>query len=541
MRPHLTWHKAPHTAGLYADRNPRSWFVGGTVLHLGDRLIRAQISNLRPSQQMPRPYLFITISLPKTVELLPCAKIDFLKRLLEALRLPATAVPWMAWEHGGKGSQHFHCVVLPMTFAGRWIEVATSNSALARVDRELCHWLGLPAPYYFDERRGPRLEVHFPKRRIRSNARQNLASVLNGTLLEDQPRDFRELQQALARRDGGFRVAEIRNNYDVASYEFSGPGLKPILGGELSPELEPRVMRQRFDRARGLRNLRARLELVALTRPFNRTILTTQLNILKEINDVGRDHDTTRAKPLASRPQRGASQTRQDYPDGRDHGGSHGDDPRAPSRPASASGGRSDGPRPSSERIDLDARRDHWRGAKDIEGGRGGASDAGQPDRTDEGRSKSPQLGDHRPTDPHHRIARGPVPGSLGEIISWVRQAAQASATPVQMRVEPVASRIRVRFEDGAEIEVRRDRVTLLRSGLDKVLRAFLPRFAALSGMLRLRFPKEAPMQKGKVLAITRSAYEALRKTHSQNAAVETDQTPPDPAPDPDLGGPSWP
>lgn len=539
MRPHLTWHTNPHTAGLYADRGPDARFISGTVLHLSDRLIRDQISSLRPKHQMTRPYLFITVSLPGTLELLPRAKIDFLKTLFEALGLPATAVPWMAWEHCGSAVQHFHCLVLTMTFAGRWIDVVTSNAAIERVDRELCHWLGLPAPYYFDERRGPQLEVHFPKRRIRSNARQNLANVVNRILLKDQPRDFHEFQQAMARRGNGFRVAEIRNNYDVASHEFSGPGLKPILGGELSSELEPRVMRRRFDRARGLRNLRARLELVALTRPFNRTTLTTQLNILKEINDARRDLDAARTEPFTSRAQRGASQARQDYPDGRDHGGSHSDDLRSPHRPASTSGGRSDGPRASSERVDLDARRDHWRGAKDIEGSRSGASDAGQPDRTDEGRSKGPQRRDHRPTDPDHRFARGPVPGSLGEIISWIRQAAEASATPVQMRVEPAASRIRVRFEDGAEIGVRRDRVTLLRSGLGKALRAFLPRFAALSGMLRVRLPKEAPMQKGKFLAITRDAYEALRETHPQNADVATDQPSPDPAPNPGLDGPS--
>lgn len=109
------------------------------------------------------------------------------------------------------------------------------------------------------------------------------------------------------------------------------------------------------------------------------------------------------------------------------------------------------------------------------------------------------------------------------------------------MRVEPAASRIRVRLDDGAEIGVRRDRVTLLRSGLGKAMRAFLPRFATLSGMLLAPLPKEAQSQTGKILAITRSAYEALRKTHSQNAAVETDQAPPDPSPDPDLDVPSWP
>ncbi len=126
-------------------------------------------------------------------------------------------------------------------------------------------------------------------------------------------------------------------------------------------------------------------------------------------------------------------------------------------------------------------------------------------------------------------------------MISWIRQAAQAAATPVQMRVEPAASRIRLRFEDGAEIGVRRDRVTLLRAGLGKALHAFLPRFAALSGMLRAPLPKDAPLQTGKILAITRSAYEALRNTRPQTPAVETDPPPPDPAPDPDQDGPSWP
>lgn len=506
MRPHFTWHRGPHIAGLYADGRHFATFIGGSISAWNDATITAQLDALNPPSWIPRPWLFITTSLPVGVELLPEKRVDFLRFQLDRMGLPSDAVPWLGWEHAETAALHYHVVSLPMTFAGRWIELGPMKPLAERLDCELSDWMGLPKPYYFQPRLGPGLAVQIPKRRVETEPQRALANALMQVFQHDQPESLAALKLALARQGEGFIADVTMNRHGAISYEFSSPAVLPILGGQLSPELEPRFIDARFSRARAMRELRARIELSILVRAFEGADLSIQLTLLREIQD-GRD-DLSRPQPRQL--DAGAPQTRRDAEGGQGNAGDGLDDPQLDPRPVAEAGrwrarsGEDFGP--NHQRAGRDDRRD----ARYVEATRGPDSgtatgpveNAPEFDAVD-GADRS-AVG--RPAR-HPRRARR---GSLGELIAWVRCAAREAQ--VRFRLARRAHHIRLQFEKGASIDVDHHEVRLLGAGQGdgQGLMRFVARLVVHAGMKAESIPAGVPLRPGRLLAVTRARWEAL-------------------------------
>ncbi|MEX1663607.1 hypothetical protein AB4874_18620 [Thioclava sp. 15-R06ZXC-3] len=533
MRPHLTWHSNPHAAGLYADRGQDSEFVDGTIVALNDATIREQFARLSPPSGIARPYLFVTISLPEVVNLLPTQRSAFPKKLISLMGMAPTGVPWMGWEHLGTHVQHFHLLNLPQTFAGRKIDLGPSKSLCEYLDKELSAWLGLPTPYYFDARNGPRLEPHFPKRRLNTQAKRDLAAALVDISIKKQPRDMAKFRNELSAH-GGYEVSESLNLHGVASYEFSGPDLKAIRGGQLSPELEPRIIRARFDRALNLRNLRARIELVALTRSFTRSALDQHLRIMKEIED---------ARPTSPLPRFGesdarASQARRGFEDRRHDSGDDRCDPRSDPRSDDASRGRAGGSGAGLRGTDRDVYEHDRRNARYREQPCKRDQGAAIADRRDGHRAKDTGCTNLAPAEPFARRSGFAAPGSLGELISRVVRAAREAKADIILRVDAVSKHLHVRFRDETAICLDRDKVWLRKTGGGTAMRAFLRHFATLSDMQMANLTLGRIHRTGQILAITRQALQLLNEARRSETETEIDIEPPDPSDDPEVEGP---
>lgn len=308
-RPHITEHSAPGRALRYdaRARNGRSSeFIGGTLIWEGPPQTIARLNSLVVVNEEPNPWLHVTLSLAEDLVLSLTAWEESFQVMLNALRLPALQVPWVAWRHaiGAQGGiDHAHGVVGKQTFGGRTLELGSLKARCDEADIALRHHLGLPlgvSPHF----------VKLPRRRQKTSAQKHIAQTIDAVLRHDQPDTFSALRGSLHAR-GGVAVAFTPNKHGVPSYSFSVAGAAPVRGKTLSDDLMPKMIATWFARFGRLRKLRIAWDcsnLLKALAPWARTLSDTTRRI-EEIanenrNDAHRALDGRIQEPAeaASRP-----------------------------------------------------------------------------------------------------------------------------------------------------------------------------------------------------------------------------------------------
>jgi len=342
--------------------------IGGTVPALKSMQMRRVFDHLRRGKDM----LHLTLSLPAGLHATNEQWLMIVEFVINRLRLPVNATPWVAARHVDAGCDHIHVAIALRDFLGNPLQYRGQQPHTEAISQDLARHLGLEVPQFFTPSL-TRLSPITPARNLRDPARQRLHAALNECFLEHQPETLAELDALLEAPPHSYRREESANAHGVISSVWHGPDGKTIRGGALGRAWEPRHLTQRLEYAGALRLARADLEALFVVQAF------AELPNIKEIYcEIERNLEVARAARLTTGS------------DGR-VGAHHGRDQATASAPRLASengcAGAAVGGNPAGDGL-RDRRHQHSVGAD--EAGLGGekegkrcADGAGRPDRGD--------------------------------------------------------------------------------------------------------------------------------------------------------------
>ncbi|WP_031323389.1 hypothetical protein [Rhodobacter capsulatus] len=158
-------------------------------------------------------------------------------------------IPWVAYRQPGIDNDHIHVVAATRTFSGRPIDLRLSAAKTDDVQAELAARLGMHRPRLHKEAHGVSGQIVALRKIGRRPEIRPLIDAIN-TALASWPASFGEFARSLRRQPGGYTVEPSHNTFGRVSALFRGPDLKPVRGGALAKELEPRFLRSRFVLAR---------------------------------------------------------------------------------------------------------------------------------------------------------------------------------------------------------------------------------------------------------------------------------------------------
>jgi hypothetical protein len=296
MRPYITFHETPGVPLRYPLsklRKDDARFIGGTVDWRGPSRTTADLKNMVGfDSSLPRkPWLHITLSLPVGLTLDNDEWLELVAEMLEALEFPADAVPFLCFKHPvskHNDAEHAHVLMLPKTFAGRWLSCEGFKRRCDYATEVLRHKLGLGISH------SSPFALNFPERKQKYTQHQHIASMVNSILQYFQPVDFKEFRRALW--DYGEVALDLKPNcYGADSYVLSYQCLQGLRGGELSKELTPKNLALKFQLNRQLRDARVVIGLRKLL-DMDPEVRTQLGNFLRRVkNDYGRHFHEDRA------------------------------------------------------------------------------------------------------------------------------------------------------------------------------------------------------------------------------------------------------
>lgn len=267
MRPYVVFHDDPAEIIEYFDK-PDAEPIGGTVPYLGYQEMIRRFDALS-NHVSPRPFLHLTLSLPKGISATKTLWVRIVKTTINAFGLDPDATPWFAARHRDKDCDHIHVAISRRDFGGRLWELSLDRIKSDRIHKHLCAMLGLPAPAYFDPDATPCLTPVTPTRNLKDRNRRRLFQDLTAVFQHAQPETITSLSAALSRLPGGFEVTEVRNRHGVNSLLYAG-GDHEIYGGKLGTAWEPRFVKARLAFCRILRRCRYDLQMNNIIEIFRR-------------------------------------------------------------------------------------------------------------------------------------------------------------------------------------------------------------------------------------------------------------------------------
>lgn len=296
MRPHLTWHGDPKRLNGYVNR-PDAEALGGTIPNFSDRDLFQRFRACIKEDPRPEPIMHMTLSLPKGIRATRQVWLKIIKAAMKIIGLDPEMTPWFSKRHQDTDCDHVHTAVVLRDFAGRPLHVSGSDAKAEEVHRYLCEMLGLPPPQYFSESASPRLDPITPQRRLADANNMLLHADLQKAFFSQQPETLTDLNHALSKQPGGFKVEMAENQHGVPAFKFTNSA-GAIFGGVLGKAWEPRHLQNLLHFSLKLRRLRERLELNQLVQIFKNPKLE---NIVDQI--LARPNPARTPTPSADHPE----------------------------------------------------------------------------------------------------------------------------------------------------------------------------------------------------------------------------------------------
>ena len=181
-------------------------------------------------------------------------------------------LPWIAYRQPGIKNDHIHLIVAERSFARRPVALLRSELLTDDLQRLLAAGLHMHEPRLFDPRKGVTTLIRSGTKKGRLPEMQHLMDAINSAF-SCWPETFERFAHLLRLQPGGFSAERKTNGHGLMSFLFKGPGIRPIYGGGLSVELQPRFMRARFALFRSLWQLRNTLaEMILANAPLGQFV-----------------------------------------------------------------------------------------------------------------------------------------------------------------------------------------------------------------------------------------------------------------------------
>ncbi|MFN4153760.1 MAG: hypothetical protein ACK4HF_03840 [Paracoccaceae bacterium] len=204
-------------------------------------------------------------------------------------------LPWIAYRQPGIKNDHIHMIVAERSFGGRPVALMRSEQFTDDLQRLLAAGLHMHEPRLFDPRKGVTALIRSMTKKGRMPEMQPLMDAINRAF-SGWPETFEQFAHLLRLQPGGFSAERKMNGHGLMSFLFKGPGIRPIYGGGLSVEMQPRFMRARFALFRSLRQLRNTLaENILANAPLGQ--------FLRPQKTGKQDHDDTHIRRRKTAPR----------------------------------------------------------------------------------------------------------------------------------------------------------------------------------------------------------------------------------------------
>ena len=280
-RPFLKFHNDAAAARDYVFRRGAK-LVGGTLPFLTPEQVCDDLDLLRRGRQI----LHMTLSLPEGLRADDARWIKIVELTLEELGVIPDRTAWIAGRHEDANCDHVHVAVSLSDFSGHNLVVHKKRHVLDRIHQKINRMIGLEVPAYFSPQ-VLTLDPITPKRNLTSPDTRNLHAALQQIFLRVQPGDIEILAAHMAGPEFRFRH-EVRTNRHGSRSHFwiSKTGVE-INTSDLGLAWEPRFVLKRLKLARGLRDLRARLDLSRVLRAARHPLNY----ILERLDDLKKRYD----------------------------------------------------------------------------------------------------------------------------------------------------------------------------------------------------------------------------------------------------------
>ncbi|MEX1663638.1 hypothetical protein AB4874_18795 [Thioclava sp. 15-R06ZXC-3] len=254
-RPFLKFHADATAARDYVFRRGAK-LVGGTLPFLTPGQVCDDLDLLRRGRQI----LHMTLSLPEGLRADDARWIKIVELTLEELGVIPDRTAWIAGRHEDSNCDHVHVAVSLSDFSGHNLVVQKKRHVLDRIHQKINRMIGLEVPAYFSPQ-VLTLDPITPKRNLTSPDTRNLHAALQQIFLRVQPGDIEILAAHMAGPEFGYRHEVRENRHGSRSHFWISKTGVEINSSNLGLAWEPRFVLKRLKLARGLRDLRARLDL----------------------------------------------------------------------------------------------------------------------------------------------------------------------------------------------------------------------------------------------------------------------------------------
>lgn len=264
MRPYAALHQRCETALAYPS-GAASEVIGGTIPGGPVPIMAAAFHAVGSTGAV-----HLTLSTTATTRLLPEKWYRIAMTYIKEAGHDPLKFPWVAFRQPAHGHDHIHLVAATLSFAGRPINLLLSQSETDAVQQRLAAEFEMNEPRLFNPKHGVATQIRSTTRKGRLPEMRGLITAINRAF-SSWPETFERFAHLLRLQPGGFAAERKINGHGRTSFLFKGPGIRPMYGGALSAELQPRFMEARFALGRSLQRLRNMIaEEILATAPLSR-------------------------------------------------------------------------------------------------------------------------------------------------------------------------------------------------------------------------------------------------------------------------------